>query len=209
MFVIIVISGADLLLTVVKTIRGYTRQSILTILITFIFFIKMGCDIHSYAEVKKNWKRKKVWDHFFITSKWEREYKKKDKHDIVFNCRNYALFWFLADVRNYSMCTPLWETKWLPKDVSKEVLKKSEYRDDDWHSRSYYTLEELLKFDYDTTFRDRRIARNGNFTALAEEWEWEVITYREHLWEWYFRVLKELWELGDPKDVRVVFWFDS
>ena len=52
----------------------------------------------------------------------------------------------------------------------------------------------------------------GKFTdgaAIAEEGEGTVITYRENLGEMFFTHLEELKALGEPEDVRIVFWFDN
>ena len=62
-------------------------------------------------------------------------------------------------------------------------------------------------------FWNRRITKYvGNYingAALAEEGEGKFLTYRENLGEWFFKHLNELKELGDPENVRIVFWFDN
>lgn len=177
----------------------------------------MGCDIHSFAERKRNGKWEKVGEHFSL-GEWEKEYYKKEKNDSPFDWRSYSMFAFLADVRNYDHCEPISEPKGMPEDVCDEI--KSEY--DDWesnaHSASYLTLKELLDFDYDKVFWNRRISRTtynengGSYTngaSLAEEGEGTNVTYRENLGEFFFIHLKELEELGNPDEVRIVFWFDN
>jgi len=162
----------------------------------------MGCDIHSFAE-----KRNKQ------TNKWE---KVKGKHP--FNWRNYSVFAFLAGVRNYDHCEPLAEPKGIPKDVCEEIRIEYEGWEYDAHSASYFTAKELSDFDYEKKFWNRRISRtfvmaNGlKFTdgaATAGEGEGMVITYRENLKESFFTDLEELKSLGEPEDVRIVFWFDN
>lgn len=177
----------------------------------------MGCDIHSFAERKRNGKWEKVGEHFSL-GEWEKEYYKKEKGENPFDWRSYSMFAFLANVRNYDHCEPISEPKGIPNDVCDEI--KSEYEDweSDAHSSSYLTLKELLEFDYDKVFWNRRISRTtynengGSFTngaALAEEGEGTVLSYRENLGEFFFIHLKELEELGSPDEVRIVFWFDN
>lgn len=177
----------------------------------------MGCNIHSFAETKVNGKWEKVGEHFSL-GEWEKKCYKKEKNDSPFDWRSYSMFAFLADVRNYDHCEPISEPKGIPDDVCKEI--KSEYEDwkSDAHSSSYLTLKELLDFDYDKVFWNRRISRtthneNGvsytNGASLAEEGEGSIVTYRENLGDFFFTHLSELKKLGDPENVRIVFWFDN
>lgn len=167
----------------------------------------MGCDIHSFAERKRNGKWEKVGEHFSL-GEWEKEYYKKEKNDSPFDWRSYSMFAFLADVRNYDHCEPISEPKGLPKDISDEV--KDEYGEGwDYHSASFLTAKELLDFDYDKVFWNRRVTKNNNGASLAEEGEGTNVTYRENLGEFFFTHLKELEELGNPDEVRIVFWFDN
>lgn len=185
----------------------------------------MGCDIHSFAEVKRKNKWEKVNDEIFP------DYG-ENKTIEPFAWRSYSMFAFLADVRNYDHCEPISELKGVPidsewlnspskyqeVDFGSEKIKVKTNLDDfnesyDYHSASYLTLKELLDFDYNKTFWNRRISRTvGNSTngaALAEEGEEEIVSYRENLGESFFEVIKVLEELGKPEDVRIVFWFDN
>lgn len=172
----------------------------------------MGCDIHSFAEVKRNNKWEKVNNHFSLDD-YDKKYYSKEKGDNPFEWRSYSMFAFLAGVRNYDHCDPLSIPKGLPEDLSDEVKQYYEYLKDYAHSASYLTAKELLEFDYDKTFWNRRITKTeGNYSngaALAEEGEGKVLTYRENLGEWFFIHLNELKELGEPENVRIVFWFDN
>lgn len=187
----------------------------------------MGCDIHSFAE-KRNKKTNKwelVTNHFTIDS-FDQEYYNKEKGDCPFDWRSYSMFAFLAGVRNYDHCEPLSEPKGLPNDSEYlntidygETKKQSIESDVNYHSLSYLTLKELIDFDYDKILWNRRIYREtywpdgtvsgGNGASLAEEGEGKMITYRENLGEWFFIHLEELKQLGEPEDVRIVFWFDN
>ena len=118
----------------------------------------MGCDIHMYAEVKKNNKWSKVGDVF--ENMWyskDRELSDWNKPltDTPYDGRNYDLFAILADVRNghgFAGCVtgerfnPISEPKGLPDDVSKKIKKESDKWDGDGHSHSYFTVKELLDF---------------------------------------------------------------
>ena len=175
----------------------------------------MGCDIHSFAErrSKQTNKWEKVEDAFSL-DKYDKERLKKDKGGSPFNWRSYSMFAFLADVRNYDHCEPLSEPKGLPDDISDGVKGEYERWRYNAHSASFLTVKELLDFDYDKTFWNRRVTKqtspnSWDGAALAEEGEGKVLTYRENLSEWFFTHLNELKELGEPEDVRIVFWFDN
>lgn len=196
----------------------------------------MGCDIHTIAEIKtsKGWLPLKSDGR---TSTWGTFYEEEPEYLSPFNWRSYSMFGFLADVRNYSHCTPLSEPRGLPDDsehlnspspysydtspMSGELIPenerktiKSDLLDGGYHSHSFVTLSELLSFDYEQTFWDRRITKqtgpnSWNGASLAEEGEGKVITYREHLGEGFFKDLELLKSLGEPENIRVLFWFDN
>jgi len=173
----------------------------------------MGCDIHSFAEVRRNNKWEIVKEHFSL-DEFNRKYYNKEKGDNPFDWRSYSMFGFLAGVRNYSCCEPISESKGIPEDVCEEIKEEYERWDSDAHSASYLTLRELIEFDYNQILWDRRITREEspncfNGAALANEGEGKMITYREHLGESFFKHLEELNQLGELDDVRIVFWFDN
>lgn len=175
----------------------------------------MGGDIHSFAEVKnaQTGKWEKVGE-VFPLDEYDRKACNKEFGDSPFDWRSYSMYGFLAGVRNYSHCEPLSEPKGLPDDLSPEVAKEAEEWAGDGHSHSWLTLKELLAFDYDKTFRDKRVTKQvapdfWNDAALAEEGEGAHVTYRERLGEPFFRALEVLKTLGEPENVRVVFWFDN
>lgn len=200
----------------------------------------MGCDIHSFAEVKKDGKWLPI-ESDGRTSSWGLFFERDSEFLAPFDWRNYSMFGFLADVRNYSHCTPIAEPKGLPEDseylnstskyaydrspMSGEAIPESErekvkddLEDSGYHSHSWLTLKELVDFDYEKTFWDRRISRTtynesgGSFTdgaALANEGEGETITYREHLGEAFFEEIELLKQHGQPEDVRIIFYFDN
>lgn len=160
----------------------------------------MGCDIHPRVEVRID----DTWTYL--------------PDFLVWDVRNYGLYGFLADVRNYSESPVITPPRGLPDDVS-PVLAEEHGTENWYHSTSWLTLAELLAYDYEQVFWDRRIERVTSVhpsggrvidgAARAEEGEGEHLSLREFLGEWYFRELERLGELGAPEDVRVVFWFDS
>lgn len=118
--------------------------------------------------------------------------------------RDYGLFGFLADVRNYSMVPTIAEPRGLPDDVSEEI--RQEWDDDSdigGNNASWLSLTELLAFDYDQEFEERS---DGHGTL--PEGRGVRTTVRKLLGDWYFERLALLGGLGAPEDVRLVFWFD-
>lgn len=168
----------------------------------------MGCDIHSRAEVRVEGTWRQVGDVFDLDD-WDRKHFGKEKGDEPFSLRDYGLFGFLANVRNYSESPVIAEPRGLPDDVDMDEETREEWADNWYHSASWLTLAELLAYDYDRAFWDRRIEKDGNGAARAEEGEGEHPTLRTFLGEWFFKRLDELAALGAPEAVRVVFWFDN
>ncbi len=186
----------------------------------------MSCDIHSFAEVKN--KSNGSWemvdtdmfslydsDKFYLDA-YDKESTKKEKNKHPFYWQDYSMFGFLAGVTNYDCCEPLSKPKGVPNDVSNEI--HYEWCEDKSvipvHSTSFLTLRELIEFDYEKTFWNRRIERQISPTdfdcaATAEEGEGKIISYKENLGEMFFIHLEELKKLGDLDDVRIVFWFDN
>lgn len=187
----------------------------------------MGCDIHSFAEVKTEGKWKRIEDKIF-----------PDWNDFTtepFGCRSYSLFGFLAGVRNYSESEVIIEPRGLPLDSeylnsptdypeirsywTEEPVKVETNLDDissdmNYHTHSHIYLNELLAFDYNKYFEDKRITvqtgpNSFNGAGKAKEGEGNIITYKEHLGESYFKDLEILKSLGNPEDVRIVFYFDN
>jgi hypothetical protein len=174
----------------------------------------MGADIHSFAEVRKNGKWLRVEEPLF------EDYGDK-KTTEPFGWRSYAMFSFLADVRNDGHCTPICDPKGLPDDSEwlntplgepqryvyyghdngTATTRKGEVECDiNYHSCSWLTLKELLGFDY-----DQKLFLSD--ASIGEEWK--ATTYKERLGEWFFRDMGVLGTLGAPENVRVVFWFDN
>lgn len=176
----------------------------------------MGCDIHSFVEVK-------------IDDKWIKTvgyFPNSLDGESPFDWRCYGIFGFLADVRNYSRVPTIAEPRGLPKDslflYPPEAIVKTEvfsfddpyFWGDGLHSCSWLTLKELLNFDYDQVFEDLRVTRqtspnvwNGGCTGKPGEGE--KTTVRDFLGEAFFADLAILETLGTPDNVRIVFGFDN
>ena len=152
----------------------------------------MGCDIHSHAEKRNG-------------SQWKRL-------DVeAFEDRNYALFGWLAGVRNYSVVPPIAADRGFPADASNAAANDYDGWSGDAHSASWVSVAELLAVDYEQTVEDRRTTKQlgpNSWTggATCEPGEGKKETLREFLGDGFFASLKRLQDAGAE---RVVFWFDS
>src|SRR5882724_8843475 len=108
----------------------------------------MGCDIHSSAEVRVNGAWRQVCDAFDL-DEYDRKMYGKDKGDEPFDWRDYGLFGFLADVRNYSASPVIAEPRGLPDDLDMDEETRREHADGWYHTESWLSLAELLAYDYD------------------------------------------------------------
>ena len=148
----------------------------------------MGCDIHMYCESFSG--KLKVF---------------KMTKALNLN-RNYSLFGWLADVRNYSMIKPLAEPRGIPNDVSKKVKVDYDYYNFDAHSASYFTIAELLAVDYKQIVEDRRCTIDGNGGSTCEEGKGEKMTLEKFIGKEFVDTVARLhYEKVD----RIVFWFDN
>ncbi|WP_433568122.1 hypothetical protein ACQP1O_42980 (plasmid) [Nocardia sp. CA-151230] len=127
----------------------------------------------------------------------------------VFDYRSYNLFGWLGDVRNYSVTPPLASERGVPDDATDEVRDALERWDCDAHSESWVGVDELLAFDYEASFEDRRVTVGTNGGRTAEPGDGTMTTYREFLGTDYFSDLDKLTILATHGPTRVVFWFDN
>jgi hypothetical protein len=180
----------------------------------------MGCDIHPYAEVRRN-------------GRWERAPVK------VPNDRNYTAFGKLANVRNgsgFAGCDmgdavrPIAEPRGLPTDTTIADTHDKEYEDPGYtwlgdHSHSWLMLSELLAVDYNAMvtlrgmvsaaeaarFREyRRPPRD--YCGWTNQAGYEQIEWQEPLMQaapLLPKIIASICHLGKPEDVRLVFGFDS
>ena len=138
----------------------------------------MGCDIHMFAEKidGRNGKWKKFGDVFpnpyyrkgeenkYFEDEEESWWSNPKKCSSPFQGRNYDLFAMLANVRNgrgFAGCDtgngfiPIAMPKGLPKDVSPEIKQESDRWNGDGHSHSYFTVQELIDYDWDMVTTNR------------------------------------------------------
>lgn len=124
----------------------------------------MGCDIHLFAESR-------IAE--FQIEGWEVVPGFGVCHDDGYPCceyfepRNYDLFSILAGVRNVEGFLPIDEPRGIPEDATKEIRQCLE--DHDIHTTSWFTLEELLQFDWTQTATKKRIV---SASAYAEWSRW-------------------------------------
>jgi len=182
----------------------------------------MGADIHSFAEVKKEGKWHRVTEKVFDSNRTTEP----------FGWRSYGMFGFLANVRNYSHVPCIKEPVGFPDDSEwlnspcdyydfmgdKQTNRQNIEGDYDYHSKSFLTLKELLGFNYEQSFEDRRFTEVttlpgggilSNGASVAEPGNGTMTTFKEFLGHGFFECIEELKSLGDPEDVRVIFYFDN
>lgn len=134
----------------------------------------MGCDIHLFAETKKNgrWESADAWevDEDYDPPRSVVPYAKRFYDD-----RCYNLFAILADVRNgrgFAGCKtgegfiPISKPKGLPDDVSENVKSEAQDWEGDGHSHSWHTLADIFSFDW-----TRRTILHGVVSA-PRLWAW-------------------------------------
>lgn len=151
----------------------------------------MGCDIHIYAEKKENGKWVKIGKEF------PNPYYNRDKESKVdddgyewnaqfidqpYTGRNYDLFAILADVRNGrgfagirtgAGFIPICDPKGLPKDVSKEINQLSDEWGSDGHSHSWFTVSELLAYDWNQLTTNYGVINVDQYKIFKESGEFE------------------------------------
>jgi hypothetical protein len=174
----------------------------------------MGCDIHAYAEVRKDG----IWTRHIGRLRDDRDY------------RSFALF---AGVRNYegaAFIEPISEPRGLPTDCVTED-NSLEYENPHYvwlgdHSFSWLLLSELEKVDWLRPIVTSGYVKNdmaerfkqygvepqawcqGVSHGMGYQWiEWtKPLAQALHLAP---RLTMDLRKLGAPDDVRMVFGFDN
>lgn len=174
----------------------------------------MKYEIHTHAEIKnsKTGKWSKVTNYFSLYEIEKEIFKQRG--DSPFYSEESSIFAFLANVENYDSILPLTiKSRGLPKDVCKEIKAdwKNRHFIEECTNPTFIYLNELNEFDYDRKFitRNKISKKYGKSSSLTFEPESKgtLISYRDYLGEMFFKHLQELNELGDPEDVRIIFWF--
>jgi uncharacterized membrane protein (GlpM family) len=65
-------------------------------------------------------------------------------------------------------------------------------------------LQELLEFNYDATFEDRRVTIDHNHGCTCEPGMGKIISYRAFLGDWF---QNDLMKVQVAAAERIVFWF--
>ena len=123
-----------------------------------------------------------------------------------FTERHFGVFGFLGNVANYAAIPPIARRRGLPEDASPDTLTDFHAAGPTASQGSWLTLRELLDYDYDKRFENRRLlaADGGNATCPAGKGV--QTTYRAFLGRVYFRHLAAL---EAAKAERIVFWFEE
>jgi hypothetical protein len=136
--------------------------------------------------------------------------------------RNSRLFALLADVRNEYNFDPIKRIAYkLPEDISNGIFDAF-VSQTGVYAIGYYTLQELIEFNWDFTFTNHGVISPTEIAGLLDgkiptEYcgmsNLQGYEYRE--WEERFEssfvteAIPELKKLGSPDNVRIVFWFDN
>ncbi len=165
----------------------------------------MGCDIHLFVEKKIyniiGFEKKEYW---ISIDKWTKNeyfhfYPNEPEWEVsieneMYSKRNYFLFSILANVRNKdNSIIPISIPRGLPDDVTKEIKILSDYEGADGHSHSWLSVKEILEYNWNQEyFKDGK-----------------KYLYRDICSEFIDGFIPELLKIADPKDLRIVFWFDN
>jgi hypothetical protein len=173
---------------------------------------------YNYTLVERLDPISKEWDIEETTGLFSSRQSQVETVDNPFEYQSYPIAAFIAGIRNYHEVTPIAEGRGLPSDHKSiervagfaghtEMFSRYESFLVDGDSYCWVLLSELVYFNYDDTFEDRRGYCSKNDTVAAGEGE--VVTYREFLGEQFSKDLKALKKMGDPREIRIVFRFSS
>lgn len=119
--------------------------------------------------------------------------------------RNYALFGWFADVRNYSGLTPISELGTLKSFKLTSYLKEEL---EDWYC-AIAPVKTILETDYDAPIENRRVTiRTGNIInggGTCEPGHGEITTLRNLFGNQWFEILESI----DEADEYIIFAFDQ
>lgn len=180
----------------------------------------MGCDIHCMVEYRDvyaggdgKWHAIEIKNPYRVYHIPDNDGNmvEYDSYIEPYDGRDYQLFGILAGVRSDEY-PQMDDARGLPPDVSDEVRAKFDEYSDDYHTPSWYTLNELESWynnkenfhsvDYkDEAFKPylRRIKKEDkDMRERFKSFMWGV-DFMASLAEYYVA----------PQNVRVVFWFDN
>lgn len=201
----------------------------------------MGCDIHIYTEANITVNGKEKWwnvDDWRLNPYFGEDYEPEYSHKSVYSGRNYELFAYIANVRNYGEVESAGFDRGLPENVSEAVKREFDWWEYDAHTPGWCTLAELKKLSRKTltTKRQGYVAKeeaknfkeNGTLpTAWAQgvgnkenyEWlKWEdkcncfdslIENLDERKREVFWIFDKERDDNSMDDKIRIIFWFDN
>ena len=142
----------------------------------------MGTDIHAHIEIETD----NGWEYGWYIDPVNRSSEIESDDGSPFYWRNYEFFAFLAGVRGFGGTA-----KGIPKDISNTTKDLIDEWGKDAHSHSWDNCRQLLL----------RIIKEKKRNPEFMEWlthdlkKLELVLYNKHL--------------GQNKNYRVVYWFDS
>ena len=155
----------------------------------------MGCDIHLFAEIRRNGKWQEVDK---APSGTVDDEPIRGYGDSFYTGRNYDLFTVLANVRSRGRLEPISSPRGAPEDVSKTSAKVIDDWNGDGHSHSYFTLNELMTYAYGESWIANRT--KNRFDEISHEFGTTTLD----------KLCEFLVEPGiSPDDIRIVFFFDN
>lgn len=165
----------------------------------------MGCDIHLFAEYKKNGKWVPDESHKVIKENYGSDTYSYLEQLPVGGDRDYVLFGFLANVRVIDLPNAL-DPLGIPMDLSKKIYDHyKEYLDG--HSHSYIHLDDLkiMMKEYYKYLQDEDLQYKDERSDMED-----VIEYCQNKIE---KSNADSILLDEPslaiEDCRIVFWFDN
>lgn len=110
--------------------------------------------------------------------------------------RNYEMFAILAGIRNRDGVQPIAEPRGLPGDVSSAVRTYWEHCGDSAQGTAWFLLSELLDFNWEKPFPQPNRYRHHTYGEAAEPLVSVALPFLQSL-------------VDDPRNLRMVFWFDG
>jgi hypothetical protein len=147
------------------------------------------------VEIPDEWVTADIWSPNPDYPKWDDKRKFTINYtDRIYAGRNYFLFGILAKVRWYECPKPISNPKGFPDNACEEVKLEYSGWGSDAHSASYFTLTELLNYDW--SFWDEYDLDHGIKGSS------ELVDFRY--------TMERMKKISDnPDNVRIVFWFDN
>lgn len=154
----------------------------------------MGCDIHLYVEYRRD--EDSEWENVDICPNC-------DVNALIplYNDRDYEVFGYLANVRTPLRVVPISEPKGLPCDCSEIVKNEHSWWMRDVHSVSFFSLRELLTWQFKEVKRWDYTPLDDLIDRLALRLR--AVSCKNTHTPNYMNILNE------AENIRNVFWFNN